>query len=132
MEINVNLESPRQPPTMHWLTPIAHPNIWGHGTVCLPKYGMDWSPSVHLTDVAEVLWDMARFAISNPKSAGTGGTNETVLWEKVRQEFGYPTDPRPLRDLVLDNDEGSSMVRPTGDEDDIMIIDDDSEGCVFQ
>ena len=131
VEITVGLEYPRQPPTMRWLTPIAHPNIWGQGTVCLPKYGMDWSPSVHLTDVAEVLWDMARFAIQNPKSAGTGGSNAVEFWGQVGDKFGYPTDPRPLRDLVLGTNEGSSMVRPTGDEDDIMIIDDDSEGCVF-
>lgn len=131
-EITVGQQYPVQSPVMRWLTPIAHPNIFGGGTICLPGYGMGWSPSAYLTDVAEVLWDMARFAIQNPRSAGAGGPNAVEFWGQVGDKFGYPTDPRPLRDLVLGNDEGSSVVRPAGDEDDIMIIDDDSEGCVFQ
>ncbi len=132
VEINVGLEYPRQPPTMHWLTPIAHPNIFGAGTICLPQYGMDWAPNVYLTDVAEVLWDMARFAIQNPRSAGAGGPHAVEFWGQVGDKFGYPTDPRPLRDLVLGTNEGSSMVRPTGDEDDIMIIDDEPDTCAFR
>jgi ubiquitin-protein ligase len=131
-EIQLGLEYPRQPPTMRWLTPITHPNIWGAGTVCLPKFGMDWGPSVYLTEIAEVLWDMARFAILNPASAGTSGAKEIDKWAEIGSRFGFPTDQRPLRDLVLGADEGSSILRPTGEAEDILIIDDETDTCALQ
>lgn len=123
-EIRLPMEYPRIRPDIKWLTPIVHPNIFS-GTVCLGKFSMEWVPSVKLTEVVEIMWDMARLAILNPHSAGPGGGDDTRTWAQLDQQFDFPVDKRSLRDKVARRGEGSSILRPSPeDDDDVMIIDD--------
>lgn len=122
-EIVLGVEFPRRPPEVHWQTPILHPNISG-GSVCMGNFAANWTPNFHLADVVEVLWDMVRLAVFNVHSAYGSGVKKS--WVELDEEFHFPVDRRPLRDKVLPNNAGSSVVRPDGDEDDILIIDDDS------
>lgn len=128
-EIVLGAEYPRRGPQVRWLTPILHPNIWGGGTVCLGNYGSAWTPYFKLVDMIEILWDMARLAVLNPRSAGTGAYNAEKEWERLYREFKFPIDRRPLRDKILGNDEGSSQIRPGGAADDIVIMPDDGDSC---
>lgn len=127
-EIKLGIDYPRGAPGIKWLTPIVHPNIWGAGTVCLGTFWNSWTPYYHLTDLAEILWDMARLAILNPHSAGTTGRNERSTWEELAHTFGFPVDKRPLRDKRLGPEEPSSVLRQTGDPGVIVWVDDDP-GC---
>jgi len=129
VEISLSVDYPRHLPQIRWLTPIVHPNIWGHGTVCLGNFGSQWTPYFKLADLLEILWDMARLAVLNPRSAGTGGRNAEGLWNRVYDEFKFPMDRRPLRDKVYSNDEGSSIMRPGGEANDIVIMPDDGDNC---
>ncbi len=114
---------PRTAPAAHWQTPIVHPNISG-GNVCMGNFASNWTPNFHLTDLVEVLWDMVRLAVFNVHSAyGDQG------WERLDEKFHFPVDRRPLRDKALPNNVGSSIVRPEGEEDDILIIGDDAGIC---
>ena len=121
--IRLGGEFPRRAPEIRWETPIAHPNISGT-SVCTGNFAANWTPSFHLTDLVEVLWDMVRMAVFNVH----GGYKVDRSWERLDQEYHFPVDRRPLRDKVLPNNAGSSIVRPDGGEDDILIIDDD-KGC---
>lgn len=129
VEIILGAEYPRRGPQVRWLTPIVHSNIWGGGTVCLGNYSNAWTPYFRLVDMIEILWDMARLAVLNPRSAGTGARNAEEDWEKLYRKFQFPVDRRPLRDKVLGNNDGSSKMRPEGAEDDIAIIPDDGDNC---
>lgn len=131
VDISLRGEYPRAAPHVQWLTPIQHPNIWGGGTVCLGNYGNAWTPYFKLADMIEILWDMARLAVLNPRSAGTGGSNAEAAWERLYRKFQFPVDRRPLRDKVYSNNEGSSIMRPGGTEIDIIIMpdDDDEANC---
>lgn len=120
-EFRLGAGFPRTAPAVHWLTPIVHPNISG-GNVCTGNFASNWTPNFHLTDLVEVLWDMARLAVFNPYSAYRD-------WGKIDEKFHLPVDRRPLRDKVLPNNVGSSVVRPEGEEDDILIIGDDEGIC---
>ena len=123
---------PRTQPNLAWTTPILHPNIWGsdpHKTICLGNFHNQWTPYVRLVDMAEILWDMGRLAILNPHSAGTGGRDAHSEWSLLRRDFDFPVDRRPLRDKVLAKDEGSSIIRPGGKEDEVMLLDDDDGAC---
>lgn len=123
-EIRLMAEYPRIRPDIKWLTPIAHPNIFG-GTVCLGKFSMEWVLSVKLVEVVEIMWDMARMAVLNPHSAGPSGGEQGTTWAELDQKFGFPVDKRSLRDKVARRGEGSSILRPDPDgDDDIMVIDD--------
>lgn len=115
---------PRTAPQAHWQTPIVHPNISG-GNVCMGNFASNWTPNFHLTDLVEVLWDMARLAVFNVHSA----YDRDQRWAKLDEKYHFPVDRRPLRDLVLPNNVGSSIVRPEGEEDDILIIGDDEGIC---
>jgi ubiquitin-protein ligase len=129
VEISLGGEYPRRQPNIRWLTPIIHPNIWGHGTVCLGNFAGQWTPYFRLVDLVEILWDMARLAILNPRSAGTGARNVSELWKRLDGTYGFPVDKRPLRNKEFGNAEGSSIVRPQGGENDILIFDDDGDNC---
>jgi len=123
-EVRLMAEYPRIRPDIKWLTPIAHPNIFG-GTVCLGKFSMEWVLSVKLVEVVEIMWDMARMAVLNPHSAGPSGGEQGTTWAELDQKFGFPVDKRSLRDKVARRGEGSSILRPDPkSDDDIMVIDD--------
>jgi len=125
VEIYMGAGYPAQQPDIHWKTPILHPNI-SHGSICLGNFGREWTPYSKLPLLLEVLWDYSRLAILNPYG-GYGESGKT--WEDLRREYQFPVDRRPLRDKVLANDEGSSIVRPSGDEFDIVIMPDDEGQC---
>lgn len=106
VRVELSLDYPRIMPRVEWLTPIHHPNIWGRGTVCVRDV---WSPNVRLVDLVQLLWDMARLIILNPKSAYEGGRNASAEWEMLKEKYGpWPIDTRPLEDLAprREEDEG--------------------------
>lgn len=127
--ITIGIDYPRAAPGIKWMSPIVHPNIWGAGTVCLGAFWNSWTPCFHLTELVEILWDMARLAILNPHSAGTSGRDEPVVWADLAREFGFPVDRRPLRDRRLGHDQGSSVLRPQGAAQDVLWLDDEDAGC---
>jgi ubiquitin-protein ligase len=129
VELTLSGEYPRRQPNIRWLTPIIHPNIWGHGTVCLGNYAGQWTPHFRLVDMVEILWDMARLAVLNPRSAGTGARKVEELYQRLYSTYGFPVDKRPLRNKEFGNNEGSSIVRPQGAADDVVIFDDDGDNC---
>lgn len=130
--ISLSGEYPRRQPSLQWQTPILHPNIWGSlgsMTVCLGNFQSQWTPYLRLVDMVEILWDMARLAILNPYSAGTVGGDDYETWAKLRQQFDFPVDRRPLRDKVLGPNDGSSIIRPDSPSDEVILLDDDEGGC---
>lgn len=128
VELSMGTEYPTRQPQIRWMTPIVHPNISAGGGVCLGNYGNAWTPYFKLVDLIEILWDYSRMAVLNPHG-GYGGRTSVEGWEKLRREFKFPVDLRPLRDKVLPNNVGSSVVRPGGDEYDIVIMPDDEGEC---
>jgi len=128
LALRLGAQYPLLRPDVRWITPIHHPNIFT-GTVCLGRFSQEWTPVVKLADFVEILWDMARLSILNPHSAGPGAAKEDKYWADLDRQFGFPVDKRPLRDKVLRRDEGSSILRPEGAQDDIVIIDDAPGVC---
>lgn len=127
VEISLGSDYPRRRPNVRWLTPIVHPNISG-SQVCMGNFASNWTPSIRLADVIEILWDMSRMAIFNVHSA-YGGPNTT--WQQLDEKYGFPVDKRPLRDKALPNDVGSSEIRPSGGPNDVVILRDDESACQF-
>lgn len=91
-EIDLRGEYPRALPAIRWTSPIAHPNVSG-SNVCFGNFHM--SPYVKLTEICEILWDIARLALFNPH----GGYRTSEDWYAVMKKIpgGVPTDPRILR-----------------------------------
>jgi ubiquitin-protein ligase len=128
VELKLGIDYPRQPPRIHWLTPVVHPNISG-GSVCLGNFLAYWTPNFTLAQVAEVLWDYSRLAVLNPYHSYQGH-DAPVLFAELDRRFGFPVDKRPLRDKVLPPEAGSSVVREApSDENDILVIEDDGGVC---
>ena len=125
VKLTLGPQYPVERPHIEWLTPIAHPNISGH-SVCLGNYNSAWTPHFRLVDLVEILWDYARMAILNAEGGYNRGSRD---WDDMRRHFKFPVDPRPLRDKVFGNNEGSSILRPTGAEDEITFVDDDEGAC---
>ncbi len=97
VEIRLGIDYPRSRPDLQWLTGIYHPNISGVGAVCLGGYSTNWAPSLGLAELVEMLWDMARMANFDPKSAYNYSAGR---WSETQTVFDLPVDKRSLRDRV--------------------------------
>ena len=97
VEIRLGIDYPRSRPDLQWLTGIYHPNISGVGAVCLGGYSTSWAPSLGLAELVEMLWDMARMANYDPKSAYNYAAGR---WCETQTLFDLPIDKRSLRDRV--------------------------------
>jgi len=95
VEIKLGASYPRTMPEIRWLSPIYHPNISEIGLVCLGGYGTHWVPSLHLDELCEMLWDMARYHNYDIRSPYN---KEAALWAANQSTFPFPMDSRPLRD----------------------------------
>jgi hypothetical protein len=96
VEIKLGAMYPRTMPELRWLTPIFHPNISEIGMVCLGGYATHWVPSLRLDALCQMLWDMARYYNYDIRSPYN---REAALWAANQTAFGFPIDPRPLRDV---------------------------------
>ena len=97
VEIRLGIDYPRSRPDLQWLTGIYHPNISGVGAVCLGGYSTSWAPSLGLAELVEMLWDMARMANYDPKSAYNYAAGR---WCETQTLYDLPIDRRSLRDRV--------------------------------
>ncbi len=88
---------PRMIPYIAWQTPIFHPNISHNGVVCLGGYGTHWVPSLTLSEMCTMLWDMIRFKNFDVDSPYN---REAALWAKQQQDYKFPLDARSIRDRI--------------------------------
>lgn len=137
VEIRLGIDYPRSRPDLQWLTSLYHPNISAVGAVCLGGYSTNWVPSLGLSELSEMLWDMVRYANFDPKSAYNYAAGR---WSETQTQFDFPVDTRTLRDRLAktqgDNiikfkepeveapKEAPPIVKPP--EEDILIIDESS------
>jgi ubiquitin-protein ligase len=88
---------PRMVPNLAWQTPIFHPNISNNGVVCLGGYGTHWVPSLTLSEMCTMLWDMIRYKNFDSESPYN---REAALWAKTQTDFIFPIDKRSIRDRI--------------------------------
>jgi hypothetical protein len=84
-------------PNLAWQTPIFHPNISNNGVVCLGGYGTHWVPSLTLSEMCTMLWDMIRYKNYDSDSPYN---REAALWVKSQVDFPLPIDKRSIRDRI--------------------------------
>jgi len=95
--IELGAAYPRLVPNLAWLTPIFHPNISQNGVVCLGGYGTHWVPSLTLSEMCIMLWDMIRFKNFDTESPYN---REAAMWARHQTDLPFPLDHRPLRDRI--------------------------------
>jgi len=98
---------PRMVPNLAWQTPVFHPNISNNGVVCLGGYGTHWVPSLTLSEMCTMLWDMIRYKNFDTESPYN---REAALWAKTQTDFPFPIDKRSVRDRI--SGEKSGIVQP--------------------
>ncbi len=96
VEIKLGSSYPRTMPEIRWISPIHHPNVSEIGMVCLGGYGTHWVPGLQLDELCAMLWDMARYHNFDVRSPYN---RDAALWAANQTAVGFPTDPRPIRDL---------------------------------
>lgn len=100
-EVSVELGAsyPRLMPQLTWRSPIFHPNISASGIVCLGGYAAHWVPSLHLAELARMLWDMVRYQNYDVDSPYN---REAAAWVRRQTQWRFPLDDRPVRDRYLE------------------------------
>ncbi len=134
--IELGAAYPRMVPNLAWQTPIFHPNISNNGVVCLGGYGTHWVPSLTLSELCTMLWEMIRYKNFDTESPYN---REAALWAKTQTQFRFPIDPRSIRDRIEQSGNPDFEVRqePTGEiiEAGIEIIErkrDEDTGIIFR
>lgn len=97
---------PRLVPNLAWHTPIFHPNISTGGVVCLGGYGTHWVPSLTLSELCIMLWDMIRYENFDSESPYN---REAAAWTRDRRGQ-FPLDHRSLRDRINSPEASSSEI----------------------
>ena len=97
VEIRLGIDYPRSRPDLQWLTSIYHPNISAVGAVCLGGYSTNWVPSLGLSELIEMLWEMVRYANYDPKSAYNYAAGR---WSETQTQYDFPVDRRNVRDRL--------------------------------
>lgn len=95
--VDLGAAYPRMVPNLAWQTPIFHPNISNNGVVCLGGYGTHWVPSLTLSEMCTMLWEMIRYKNFDSESPYN---REAALWAKHQTDFKFPIDPRSIRDRI--------------------------------
>lgn len=95
--VNLGAAYPRMIPQLIWQTPIFHPNISNNGVVCLGGYGTHWVPSLRLSQLVEMLWDMVRYANFDVNSPYN---REAAIWARQQRAYRLPLDTRTIRDCT--------------------------------
>lgn len=130
LEIALDSEYPRAMPKPRWITKIIHPNISMHGNVCFGTFAGQWTTSLHLTDMVEILWDYCRLKTLNPSHGNYSGRQ--IDWAALERKFfpgGEGVDERALRDRLVGKNKGSSMISPPAAAGDIVIFPEDPDQC---
>lgn len=130
IEIALGSEYPRAMPQPRWITKIIHPNISMHGNVCFGTFAAQWTTSLHLTDLVEILWDYSRLKTLNPSHGNYSG--RAINWGALAEKYfprGEGVDERALRDLLVGKNKGSSMIAPPAAAGDLVIFPDDEGKC---
>lgn len=96
VRIQLHSSYPIQGPQVTVLTPVAHPNIFPSGNVCLGEY---WSFQRTLDQLADTLWKLLVWApeVTNPDSPANG---EAAAWYEDHRDLTPfdrldPMEPKP-------------------------------------
>ena len=98
-----------------WQTPTFHPNISNNGVVCLGGYGTHWVPSLTLSEMCTMLWDMIRYKNFDSESPYN---REAALWAKMQSDFTFPVDSRSIRDKISNQAE---VIQPQSRSQEVQV-----------
>ena len=101
--VELGASYPRMMPTLAWQTPIFHPNISNNGVVCLGGYGTHWGPSLTLSAMCTMLWDMIRYKNFDAQSPYN---RDAAMWAVHQTDFKLPLDRRSILDPHVAADAG--------------------------
>ena len=101
--VELGASYPRLIPTLAWQSPIFHPNISNNGVVCLGGYGTHWVPSLTLSAMCTMLWDMIRYKNFDAQSPYN---RDAAMWAVHQTDFQLPLDRRSIRDLHIGAEPG--------------------------
>ncbi len=51
LEIKFTLDYPTKPPSVRFLTPIFHPNVYKDGKICVDILQSEWTPSLNVNSI---------------------------------------------------------------------------------
>lgn len=123
MIVELGAAYPRMVPNLAWSSPIFHPNISHNGVVCLGGYGTHWVPSLTLSELCVMLWDMIRYKNFDTESPYN---REAALWAKTQKAYQFPIDGRSIRDRVV-NSGSLSASGPAPNQGGVEIIEEGIE-----
>jgi ubiquitin-conjugating enzyme E2 A len=89
LKMEFSEEYPTKPPTVKWLSPMFHPNVYADGSLCLDILQNKWSPIYDvraiLTSIQSLLPDPNPASPANAEAARLYTENKREYEERVRQ-----------------------------------------------
>lgn len=74
---------PNKPPTVKFVSPIFHPNVYATGAICLDILQNNWSP---IYDVSAILTSILSL-LNDPNPASPANVEAAKLFQENRREY---------------------------------------------
>ena len=83
LEIKFSLEYPTKPPSVKFLTPIFHPNVYKDGRICVDILQSEWTPSLNVNSILISL----RSLLLDPNNNSPANRDAANLLRKNPSEY---------------------------------------------
>ncbi len=85
---------PVKPPSVKFLTPMYHPNIYRDGKICIDILQNEWSPSQNIRTILLSI----RSLLMDPNPASPANRDAAILYNKNKTEY-----EEKVRDFIKSN-----------------------------
>ncbi|MDP2434160.1 MAG: ubiquitin-conjugating enzyme E2 [archaeon] len=83
LDMRFDHEYPTKPPTIKFVTPIFHPNVYGDGSICLDILQNQWSPIYTITAILQSI----RSLLTDPNPASPANAEAAKIFREDIREY---------------------------------------------
>lgn len=83
LEININEDYPRKPPSVKFISKCFHPNVYRDGKICLSTLQSGWSPINKLTTVLISIQSL----LDDPNISSPANLDASIAFKLGKEQF---------------------------------------------
>lgn len=83
LQVNINSDYPRKPPSIKFLSKIFHPNVYRDGKICIDILQHQWAPTLRIVSALVSIQSM----LDDPNPNSPANVDAAVAYRKGSEEY---------------------------------------------